>query len=100
MLTNLPEERVPVLLSEKELSELPGDSPHISKKRDIDCHSAMENTVFLTIPVVIIFSIYYTLENTSSKTCVYQPDEFYDNRIENNHEECSYPPPPPKEKLH
>ena len=37
------------------------------------------------------FLAYYTLENKSSKTCEYQPDELDDNPIENNHEECSYP---------
>ena len=34
--TNLPEERVKVLLSEKELSELPDDSSNIFKKSNID----------------------------------------------------------------
>ena len=52
--TNPPEERVLVLLSEKELSELPNKSSNIFKKSNIDCymerpnstfHSAMKNTV-------------------------------------------------------
>ena len=34
--TNLPEERVQVLISEKELSELPDDCPSIFKKSNID----------------------------------------------------------------
>ena len=34
---NQPEERVQVLLSEKELSKLPGNSPNIFKKLNIDC---------------------------------------------------------------
>ena len=34
--TNLPEERVQILLSEKKLSELPDDSPNIFKKSNID----------------------------------------------------------------
>ena len=34
--TNLPEERVQVLLSEKELSELPDDSSNIFRKSNID----------------------------------------------------------------
>ena len=38
------------------------------------------------------FLAYYTLENKPNKTCEYQPDELDDNLIENNHEECSYPP--------
>ena len=38
------------------------------------------------------FLAYYTLENKPSKTGEYQPDEFDDNLIENNREECSYRP--------
>ena len=34
----------------------------------------------------------YTLENKSSKTSEYQPDELDNNFTENNQEECSYPP--------
>ena len=34
--TNQPEERVQVLLTEKELSKLPDDSPNIFKKLNID----------------------------------------------------------------
>ena len=34
--TNQPEERVQVLLSEKELSKLPDDDPNIFKKLNID----------------------------------------------------------------
>ena len=34
--TNLPEERVQILFSEKKLSELPDDSPNIFKKSNID----------------------------------------------------------------
>ena len=29
---------------------------------------------------------YFGLENNSSKTCEYQPDELEDNLVENNHE--------------
>ena len=52
--TSLPEERVQVLLSEKELSELPDDNPNNFKKSNTDrcverpsttLHSAMESTV-------------------------------------------------------
>ena len=39
---NLPEERVQVLLSEKQFSELPDDSPNIFKKVQ---HSSMESTL-------------------------------------------------------
>ena len=37
------------------------------------------------------FLAYSTLENKSSKSCEYQPDELDDNLIENKHEECSFP---------
>ena len=37
------------------------------------------------------FLAYYTLENKPSKNRGYQPDEFDDYLIENNHEECFYP---------
>ena len=52
--TNLPEENFQVLLSEKELSELPDDSPNIF------CYAEC--------------FAYYTLENKSSNSCEYQPD--------------------------
>ena len=50
--TNLPEERAHIyIISEKELSELPDNSPNIFKKSNIGCiwksqmkHSAIENT--------------------------------------------------------
>ena len=50
----------------------------------------MENSV-LDYFCCAEFLAYYTLENKSSKTCEYQPDELDDNPIENNHEVCSYP---------
>ena len=51
---NFPTKRVQVLFSEKELSELPGESSHILKKSNTEIlkdqvqHSSMENTVFQT----------------------------------------------------
>ena len=36
--TNLTEDRVQVLFSEKEFSKLTGDSPNILKKSNIDCY--------------------------------------------------------------
>ena len=36
--TNLPEERVQVLLPEKELSELPDDSPNIFQRSNFNCY--------------------------------------------------------------
>ena len=44
--TNLPEERVRVLLSKKELSELPDDSSNIFKKSNIDCYVKRPNATF------------------------------------------------------
>ena len=43
---NLPEERVQVLLSEKELSKLPHDSPNIFKKSNIGCYMERPNATF------------------------------------------------------
>ena len=97
--TNPPEERVQVLLSEKELSELPDDSPNIFKKSNIDRYMERLSATFCNGKYSILdnfcyaeFLAYYTLESKSSKTGEYQPDELDDNLIENNHEECSYPP--------
>ena len=96
--TNLPEERVRVLLSKKELTELPDDSSNIFKKSNIDHYVERPNATFCSRKYSVLyyfcfaeFLAYYTLENKSSKTCEYQPDELDDQLIENNHEECSYP---------
>ena len=65
--TNPPEERIQVLLSEKELSKLPDNSPNIfrnlmliAERKDQIQHSAMENTVYWTILLHRIFSILRT----------------------------------------
>ena len=44
--TNLPEERVQVLLPEKELSRLPDDNPHIFKRSNIDSYMERPNATF------------------------------------------------------
>ena len=95
--TNLPEERVQALLPEKELSELPDDSPNIFKRSSIDCYMERRSATFRNgkhcVPndfCYAEFLAHYTLENKLNKTCEYQPDELDDNLIENNHEECSY----------
>ena len=44
--TNPPEERVQVLLSEKELSEPPENSPNIFKKSNIDRYMERTNATF------------------------------------------------------
>ena len=99
MLTNPAEERVQVLLSEKKLSELPGDSPNIFKKSNIDRYMERSSAPFCNGKYSILddfccaeFLAYYTLENKSNKTGEYQPDELDEYLIQNNHEEFSYPP--------
>ena len=96
--TNPREERIQVLLSEKELSELPYNSPNIFKKSNIDRYMERPNATFCNGKYSILANFcyaellaYYTLENRPSKTGEYQPDELDDNLIENNHENCSYP---------
>ena len=94
--TNLLEERVQVLLSEKELT----DNPSIFKKSNIDDrymerpNATCCNTTYNILDDFCYaeFLVYYTLENKSSNTYEYQADELDDNLIENNHEECSYHP--------
>ena len=96
--TNLPKERVQVLLSEKELNRLPDDSPNIFKRSNIDRYMERPSATFCNGKYRVLkdfcyaeFLAYYKLENKSNKTCEYQPDEFDDNLIENNHKESSYP---------
>ena len=96
--TNLPEERVQVLLSKSELSELPDDSPNIFKKSNIDRYVEIPSATFcngkysaLNYFCYAEFLAYYTLENKLSNSCKYQPNELDDSLIEKNHEECSYP---------
>ena len=94
--TNLPEETVKVLFSEKELSELPDDSPSIFKKSNVDRYMERPSATFCNEKYSILddlcyaeFLAYYTLENKPSNNGEYQSDELDDNLIENNHEECS-----------
>ena len=96
--TNPPEERVQVLNSGKELSELPDNNPNIFKKSNIDRYMERPNTTFCNRKYSILddfcyaeFLAHYTLKNKPSKTVEYQPVELDDNLIENNHEESSYP---------
>ena len=62
-----------MLLSEKELSELPDDSPNIFKKSDIDNYMERPSATFCNEKYSVLndFSntdlvAYYTLENKSS----------------------------------
>ena len=96
--TNLQEERVQVLLPEKEPSWLPDDSPNIFKRSNIDRYMERPSATFCNGKYIVLndfsdaeFLAYYTLENKSNKTCEYQTDKLNDNLTENNHEECSYP---------
>ena len=96
--TNLPEGGVQVLLSEKELSKLPDNSPNIFKKSNINHYMERPSATFCNGKYSILdnfcyaeFLAYYTFENKPSKTGENQPDELDDNLIENNREECSYP---------
>ena len=84
--TNLPEKRVQVLLLEKELCELPDDSPNIFKKPNIDRYMERLNATFCNGKFGVLndfcyaeFLAYYTLESISTKTCEYQTDELDDN---------------------
>ena len=79
--TNLPEERAHIyIISEKELSELPDNSPNIVKKSNIGCHMEKPNETFSNRKYSTLnnfcyakFLTYCTRENKSSKTCEYQP---------------------------
>ena len=68
--TNLPEERVQVLVPEKELSELPDNSPNIFKRSNIDRFMERSSATFCNGKYSVLndfccpeFLAYYTLEN-------------------------------------
>ena len=74
--TNLPEERLQVLLSEEELRELPDDSPSIFKKLNIDRYVERPSATFCNGKYSTLnefcyaeFLAYYSLENKSSNSC-------------------------------
>ena len=91
--TNLPNERIQILLSEKKgLSELPGDSPNIFKKSNIDYYVEKPIATFCNGKCTVLndfcyaeFLAYYRLENKLSNSCEYQPDKLDDSLIEKNH---------------
>ena len=96
--TNPPEERVQILLSEKELSKLPDNSLNIFKKSNIDHYMERPSATFCNGKYSILdnfcyaeFLAYHTFENKPSNTGEYQPDELHNNLTDNNHGECSYP---------
>ena len=54
-------------------------------------HSVIEKTTKISHDFCYAeFLVYYTLENKSSKTGKYNPDELDDNLLENNHKEYFY----------
>ena len=68
--TNLPMERVQVLLPEKELSKLADDNPNIFKRSNIDCYMERASATFCNGKYSVLndfcyaqFLAYYTLEN-------------------------------------
>ena len=72
--TNLLEERVRVLLSEKELSELQADSPNIFKRTNIEHYIENPSAIFCNGKFNILNDFcyaqcltYYTLETKSNK---------------------------------
>ena len=98
--TNLPGERVKVLLSEKELNELPDDSPNIFKKSNIDRYIDRPNKLYLGGKYAALddfcfaeFSAYYTLDSSkpNESGSDYQPDELQDNFVAVNHKENGFP---------
>ena len=96
--TSLSEERVQILLSEKELSKLPDGSQKIFKKSNIDRNVKRPSATFCNRKYSALndfcwaeFLAYYTFQNKSSNSCEYHPDELDDRLIEKNHEESSYP---------
>ena len=79
--TNPPEERVQVLLSDKEFSELPDDSPNIFQKSNIDRYGKIKcnilqwkNSILDDFCQAELLG-YHALEKKSSKTCEYGPGE-------------------------
>ena len=96
---NLLEERAQILFSEKELRELPDDSPKNFKKSNIDCYmerpsATSWNGKYSALNAVLYIFVTQTFPHMTdlkiNKTCKHQPDELDDNLVQNNHEECSY----------
>ena len=86
-----------LLLSKKELNELPDDSINIFKKSNIDQYIIRRNALFGESKYSALdhfcyteFSAYYTINKKPDHSSEYQPDEFQDKLIEENHEECDY----------
>ena len=84
------EERVQVLISQRELSKVTGDSPNIFKKSNIDRY--MERQFILWNFCYVYFLAYYTLENKWIKTDENTPDEMDESLIQKNHKEYFYKP--------
>ena len=92
--TNVPDERIEVLLSEKELNESPNDSPNILKKLNIDRLDALlfgEYYRSLDNYCSAEFSAYYTINNKPDHSSKYQSDKLQNKLIGKNHAECGHP---------
>ena len=96
--TNLPEERVLVIISEKELSQLPDDSRNIFKKSNIERYVENASAAFcsgkysaLSYFYYAEFLAYHILENKSTNSREYQRNESDDSFIEKDYEDSSYP---------
>ena len=73
--TSLPEERVQVLLSEKEVRKVPDDSTNIFKKSNIDYCTEIPCIAFCNGKYMVLndfcyeeFFAYYSLDSRSNKT--------------------------------
>ena len=94
---NLPDERVEILLSDKELNKLPENSPNVLKKSNINLYVERPGATFYNGKYSVLNDFCYakilacyTRKNKSSNSCECQPDELNDSLIEKNHE-SSYP---------
>ena len=92
--TNVPDERIEVLLSEKELNESPNDSPNILKKLNIDRLNALcigEYYGSLDNYCYAEFSAYYTINNKPDHSSKCQSGKLQNKLIGKNHAECGLP---------
>ena len=95
--TNLPEESVQALFSDKVLSKLPGNILNIFLRSNIDRYMGRPSATFCNEKYSNLndfcyaeFLAYYTLENKSSNNCKCQRDQLDRNPIKINHKESTY----------
>ena len=87
--TNLPEERVKILLPGKEICKLPGDGQNVFKRSNINRYIERPSATLCNGKYSVLnnfsyaeFLPYHPLGNKSNKGCEYQSDELGDNVIE------------------